>query len=106
MASRFAVLVITACLAAPCRAQTPVAARLHCRLAGGPWQQCRMAVDRDGLGWELQIGDEQIRFRHDGRGAVSMQRGGRTQQAVEARWLADASLCWDGVCAKGAIPLD
>jgi len=25
---------------------------------------------------------------------------------VESRWAADTSLCWDGICALGPIPLD
>lgn len=107
MAGRFAALLLTTVLgAAPVRAQGPVPAQLHCRLATGPWQHCSMALDADGLGWELQIGREQIRFRHDGRGAVAMERSGQPWRAVQAHWLSDASLCWDGVCAKGQIPLD
>ncbi|MEB3173242.1 MAG: hypothetical protein VKL97_05200 [Cyanobacteriota bacterium] len=81
-------------------------ALLQCRLADGPWQRCRMLVEDDGLGWTLELPGELIRFRHDGRGAVSMERSRQPWRAVQARWLADASLCWDGVCAKGAIPLD
>ncbi|MEB3234264.1 MAG: hypothetical protein VKM98_02450 [Cyanobacteriota bacterium] len=107
MAGRFAALLLTTLLAAaPLQAQVPVPAQLRCRLAAGPWQHCRMALDADGLGWQLQIGAEQIRFRHDGRGAVAMERSGHAWQPVEARWLSDASLCWDGVCTRGQIPLD
>jgi len=107
MAIGFAALALSSVFGAtPLWAREPVPARLHYRLADGPWQQCQMAVDADGFGWQLQIGPEQIRFRHDGRGAVAMERSGHPRQAVEARWLSDASLCWDGVCAKGSIPLD
>lgn len=112
MPGRFAALLLTSLpltnllAATPPRAQGPVSAQLHCRLAAGPWRHCRMALDADGLGWQLQIGAEQIRFRHDGRGAVTMERSGQAWQPVEARWLSDASLCWDGVCARGQIPLD
>lgn len=92
--------------AAEVAVSAPTEAPLRCRLGNGPWQACRMVVDRDGLSWELRIGSERIRFRHDGRGSVTMRRGPHVWQPVEARWLADASLCWDGVCAQGPIPLD
>lgn len=79
---------------------------LRCRLEGGPWQDCRMTVDRLGERWSLLVGSERLWFEHDGRGSVRMQRGNRDWRAVEAQWSADATLCWDGVCAKGDIPLD
>lgn len=83
-----------------------IPAQLQCRLAEGPWQQCRMVVAADGMAWTLELSGESIHFRHDGRGTVNMQRQDQRGRAVQPRWLADASLCWDGVCAKGAIPLD
>lgn len=86
------------------RAETE--ASLRCRLDHGPWQPCRMVVDHNGMSWQLMIGSERIRFRHDGRGSITMRKGPQPWQAVDARWLADAGLCWDGVCAQGAIPLD
>jgi hypothetical protein len=79
---------------------------LECRLAAGPWQQCRMVVAPNGLAWTLELAGEAIHFRHDGRGTVHMGRRQQPWRTVKARWLADASLCWDGVCARGAIPLD
>lgn len=79
---------------------------LQCRLGQGPWQPCRMQVQDVGLRWELLIGGQRIGFRHGGDGAVHMRRSTGLWQPVEARWQADASLCWDGVCARGAIPLD
>lgn len=107
MAAWLVPLVITASLiTGPAWSQASQVAVLQCRVAQGPWQQCRMQLDADGMGWQLEIGAEQIRFRHDQRGSVSMERGSHHWQTVEARWLADASLCWDGICAKGAIPLD
>jgi hypothetical protein len=33
------------------------------------------------------------------------QEGGNWRD-VEGRWAADTSLCWDGICALGPIPLD
>jgi hypothetical protein len=98
-------LVLLLAAAVPVRAMP--GDRLTCRVMGGPWQPCTMLVDADGLSWQLKIGTlSQIQFRHDGMGHVSMRSGDSKWQTVEARWLADASLCWDGVCAKGAIPLD
>lgn len=81
-------------------------APLRCRIGRGPWQACRLVVDRDGLSWELTVGAQRIRFRHDGRGSVTMRMGPHLWQPVEARWIAEAVLCWDGVCAQGPIPLD
>lgn len=80
---------------------------LTCRLQQGPWLPCTMQLDGNGLGWRLRIGAQlSLQFRHDGHGRVHMRRGSEPWQPVQARWLADASLCWDGVCARGAIPLD
>jgi hypothetical protein len=79
---------------------------LECRLASGPWQRCRMEVERIGSRWWLLVGDQRIDFRHDGRGSVQMQRSGSGWQPVTARWNPDTSLCWDGVCARGDLPLD
>jgi len=80
---------------------------LTCRLDQGPWLPCVLQLDADGLGWRLTIVTQQsLQFKHDGFGRVSMRRGSAPWQAVEARWLADASLCWNGVCARGPIPLD
>ena len=79
---------------------------LQCRLGTGPWLPCRMEVQDMGLHWFLTIGTQRIEFRHSGDGAVRMQKGAEPWQPVTAQWQSDASLCWDGVCAKGAIPLD
>ncbi|MEB3265881.1 MAG: hypothetical protein VKN13_04630 [Cyanobacteriota bacterium] len=79
---------------------------LECRLADGPWQQCRMQVQQVGEHWFLVVGRRQFEFRHDGSGQVTMQQNNGQRRSVSATWQADASLCWDGVCARGAIPLD
>jgi hypothetical protein len=65
-----------------------------------------MEVQDVGLHWILRIGEQRIEFRHSGDGAVRMQRGIGSWQPVTAAWQPDTSLCWDGVCAKGDIPLD
>ncbi|MEB3320253.1 MAG: hypothetical protein VKI63_04865 [Cyanobium sp.] len=82
------------------------AVALHCRLEAGPWRECQMIVDQVGALWSLRVGEERIDFRHDGRGQVRMQRGTRAWVPVEARWENDAALCWNGICAKGDLPLD
>lgn len=87
------------------RAQVQMAT-LQCRLAGGPWRPCQMEVQDVGVHWVLRIGEQRIEFRHSGDGAVRMQKEAGPWQSVTATWQADASLCWDGVCAKGDIPLD
>lgn len=82
------------------------AAVLQCRLGNGPWQPCRMEVQDVGLRWALRIGEQRIEFRHSGDGTVRMQKGAGPWQPVTATWQPDTSLCWDGICAKGDIPLD
>lgn len=79
---------------------------LQCRLADGPWRPCLMQVERMGLAWQLKLNGEQISFSHDGRGNVRMRRERQDWVPVQARWSPDAALCWDGVCAKGELPLD
>jgi hypothetical protein len=78
---------------------------LQCRLGEGAWQPCRMEIQTLGEHWWLQIGSERIEFRHGGDGSVRMQRAG-AWRAVTPSWQGGTSLCWDGVCAQGAIPLD
>lgn len=79
---------------------------LQCRLGDGPWRPCVMRVESVGLAWQIQLNGEQISFRHDGRGRVRMRRASQEWVPVEARWSDDAALCWDGVCARGDLPLD
>ncbi len=79
---------------------------LRCRLDGGPWRDCVMVVERLGEAWQLLLGSEQFGFQHDGSGQVQMRRGQARWLPVQARWTADAALCWDGLCAQGNIPLD
>ncbi len=89
----------------PVQAQQEVP--LECSLNAGEWRQCTMRVERIGEHWWIRTADARIEFRHDGRGGVAMRREpGQRWRRVAATWAADASLCWDGVCARGAIPLD
>jgi hypothetical protein len=78
---------------------------LECRIAQGPWQPCRMRVEQVGTHWFLLIGEQQVEFRHDGRGVVQLRHQG-AWRPVTSRWVANTSLCWDGYCARGDIPLD
>ena len=87
-------------------AQPQIGAELRCRQLPGAWQRCHMQLDASGLRWTLQFGHHSVEFRHDGHGQVSIRRAPGRWRAVQARWLADASLCWDGICAQGAFPLD
>ncbi len=80
---------------------------LECRENDGRWQTCRMGVVRLGEEWWLDLAHQRIRFRHDGSGQMRM-KGSRDSawQSVQARWIAERTLCWDGVCARGDLPLD
>jgi hypothetical protein len=86
--------------------ERPSLVPLQCRLGDGPWRQCEMHVLQVGQQWQLRVNGEQISFSHDGLGNVRMRRGLSGWMPVEARWSPDASLCWDGVCARGDLPLD
>jgi len=106
MGSLFAWGLMLAFASVPVALAQAEVAGLQCRLSSGPWLPCRMEIRDIGLHWVLRIGEQRIEFRHSGDGAVRMQKGAGPWQPVKASWQADASLCWDGVCAKGAIPLD
>lgn len=80
---------------------------LECSLDAGAWTLCTMQVESIGQHWWITSGSQRIEFRHDGRGGITMRRANDTGwRAVTANWTADSALCWDGVCARGAIPLD
>jgi hypothetical protein len=79
---------------------------LECRLAAGAWQPCTMTVLQLGEHWWLQVGNQRLEFRSDGRGSVSLRSGTGVPRSVQPVWSADQALCWDGVCAKGNLPLD
>ena len=84
---------------------------LQCQLDGGAWQTCLMQVQDIGRAWRVEIGQETLLFRHDGGGAIAMKTRGRPWRLVQTRWIAvpasaQSALCWDGLCALGAVPLD
>jgi hypothetical protein len=78
---------------------------LECRLGQGAWQVCHMEIRTAGAHWVLVVGGERLEFRHDGTGQMRMGSKGGWRE-VTPRWSADRSLCWDGVCVRGDIPLD
>lgn len=65
-----------------------------------------MVVVQMGTQWTLVVGEQRLEFRHDGRGAITMQSGGGAWRLVTSHWEQQSNLCWDGVCARGPIPLD
>jgi hypothetical protein len=84
-------------------AEPPIA--LECRVGAGSWQSCQMEVSDPGRRWALVLGRRRYAFEHDGTGKMRMTVDGR-QREVTPRWDSHGSLCWDGVCARGDIPLD
>ena len=74
-------------------------------MGAGAWQPCQMEVIDPGRRWALVVGRRRHAFEHDGTGKMRMTVDGR-QREVTPRWDSQGSLCWDGVCAKGEIPLD
>ncbi|MCS5698690.1 hypothetical protein NZK32_06510 [Cyanobium sp. FGCU-52] len=84
----------------------PASIPLQCRRENGPWRACTMLVEEVGQHWWLVIEGERFEFVHDGTGRMRLRREGGDWRDVESRWAADTSLCWNGICAKGPIPLD
>jgi len=65
-----------------------------------------MTIVQLGEHWWLQVGQQRLEFRSDGRGSISLRGGRDAPRAVQPVWGTDQALCWDGVCAKGNLPLD
>jgi hypothetical protein len=65
-----------------------------------------MEVVELGSQWALVVGAQRLMFRHNGRGAVTMRSRPGPWRPVSSHWNDRQDLCWDGVCARGAIPLD
>lgn len=105
MDARLTLLFAAALSLQPAGAE-PMRVPLECRLAGGPWQACTMTIEQVGAHWWLDVGQERLEFRSDGRGAVSLRAGSGSTRAVLPAWNQEQALCWDGVCARGDIPLD
>lgn len=99
-------LVLMVWLPASAALAGPTSVPLQCRIGDQPWQPCRMDVDEVGVRWSLVIGRQRLAFQHDGRGGMRMQSGNGAWRPVISRWLPLGELCWDGVCARGDLPLD
>ncbi|MEB3335688.1 MAG: hypothetical protein VKP70_11965 [Cyanobacteriota bacterium] len=78
---------------------------LECQVGQGSWQACQMEIVEPGTHWFLTIGKRRLEFRHGGTGRMRMGQDGRWRE-VTPQWRDDRSLCWDGVCVRGEIPLD
>ena len=92
-------------LAAP--AQPAVSVPVECRQQHQSWQDCRYESDQPGTSWQLAFENTTVRFHHDGSGRMKMQRNGNSNwTGVQARWVAERTLCWNDICARGEIPLD
>ena len=92
-------------LAAP--AQPTVSVPVECRQHHQAWQDCRYESDQPGSNWQLAFESTTVRFHHDGSGRMKMQRNDKNNwTGVQARWVAERTLCWNDICARGEIPLD
>jgi len=87
-------------------AQAGLSVPLHCRIGEGQWTPCTMTVQRIGEHWWLQVGQQRFEFRSDGRGSTTVGDGAGAIRAVQPVWREPRALCWDGICAKGDLPLD
>ena len=88
------------------QAQNPLSVPVECQLNQGDWQPCTLTIDQIGEHWWLQVGPERLEFRSDGRGTVTLTDKAGATKSVQPVWTAQRALCWDGVCAKGDLPLD
>lgn len=102
--------LLTACAALACQtaaqAGEPFTVPLECRLDSSAWLPCTMTVERLGEHWWLQVGRRRFDFRHDGRGRIELQEAQGIRRLVQPSWRSHQALCWDGICAKGDLPLD
>ena len=87
-------------------AQAALTVPLECRIGAGAWSPCTMTIQRFGEHWSLQVQAQRLEFRSDGRGSITMRDAAGSQRTVQPVWQEPRTLCWDGVCAKGDLPLD
>ena len=94
-------------LSCSANAQPQLSLPMECRQQKQAWQPCRYESEQPGARWRLTFQDQTVQFRHDGSGLMQMQLGDQASwTAVHARWIAEHTLCWNEVCARGKIPLD
>ena len=102
-----AALMITAGLGIAAPARPALSLPVECRQQQQDWQLCRYESDLPGASWQLAFENRTVRFRHDGSGQMRMQLNEQSAwTTVKARWIAEQTLCWNEVCARGEIPLD
>ena len=94
------------CQGAAAGAQAALTVPLECRIGTAGWTPCTMTIQRFGEHWWLQVGPQRLEFRSDGRGSITVSDGAGGRRSVQPVWREPRSLCWDGICAKGDLPLD
>ncbi|CAI8385832.1 MULTISPECIES: hypothetical protein [unclassified Synechococcus] len=100
-------VLLTAGLGLAAQARPAVSVPIECRQQHQEWQNCRYESDQPGSSWQLAFEDHVVRFNHDGSGHMKMQLNDNGDwTGVQARWIAERTLCWNDVCARGEIPLD
>lgn len=102
-----AALLITAGLGLAAPARPVLSLPVECRQQHQDWQNCRYESDQPGRSWQLAFPNKTVRFDHDGSGRMRMQLNENGDwTGVQSRWIAERTLCWNDVCARGEIPLD
>ncbi len=100
-------LLLSVALTAPVVQAQDLVVTTSCRVGGGPWQACRLAVQDPGLRWQVQLGEQTWSFSHNGSGAMRLRQGHGPWRATTPRWeKAGDVLCWGQLCARGPLPLD
>ncbi|WP_186537717.1 hypothetical protein [Synechococcus sp. BIOS-E4-1] len=100
-------LLVAAGLGMAAPARPAVSVPVECRQQHQEWQNCRYESDQPGRSWQLAFENNTVRFYHDGSGRMKMQLNDNGDwTGVQARWIAERTLCWNDVCARGEIPLD
>ena len=100
-------VVMAAALGMAAPALPAISLPLECRRQHQNWRNCRFESEQPGASWQLAFEDQTVRFRHDGSGRMRMQLNANSPwTSVEPRWVAEQTLCWNEICARGEIPLD
>ena len=100
-------VLTTAALGTAAPALPAISVSMECRRQHQDWRICRFESDQQGASWQLAFEDRTVRFRHDGSGRMRMQLNDDSAwTSVQPRWIAERTLCWNEICARGEIPLD